>query len=76
MRLTDEIDDARTVVRNLRYVHEHATDSAELGKAVGNLSTESNQKSVYTLWWAVWTIVVHSTSAGVLFQSAVGMCGR
>ena len=34
MRLTDEINDARTVVRNLRYVHEHATDSAELGKVV------------------------------------------
>jgi len=34
MRVADEIDDARTVVRNLRYVHEHATDSAELGKVV------------------------------------------
>jgi hypothetical protein len=60
MRLTDEIDDARTVVRNLRY----ATDSAELGKVV------------LSCWWAVWTNVVHSTSAGVLVLSAVGMCGR
>jgi len=57
MRFTDEIDDERTVARNLRYGHEHATGSAELSKAV------------LSCWWAV----VHSTSAGVLFQSAVGM---
>ena len=60
MRFTDEIDDERTVARNLRYGHEHATGSAELSKAV------------LSCWWAV----VHSTSAGVLFQSAVGICGR
>jgi hypothetical protein len=63
MRVADEIDDARTVVRNLRYVHEHATDSAELSKAV------------LRCWWAVWTTVVHSTSAGVPILSAVGMWG-
>jgi hypothetical protein len=60
MRFTDEIDDERMVARNLRYVHEHATDSAELSKAV------------LSCLWAV----VHSTSTGVLFLSAVGMRGR
>jgi hypothetical protein len=30
MKLDDGIDDTRTVIGNLRYVHEHATDSRSL----------------------------------------------